>query len=394
MQRNLLTILFLLVCHVLFGQQTTLNLTTTAVPFLRINPDAKAAAMGDNGLATTPDIYSMYYNSAKLPFNKSRGGIGVSYTPWLTRLGLKNVYLLGLTGYYKISEEQSVQMSVRYFSLGNITFSDYFGNVLGSSNPNEFSVDAGYSRKLSRRFGLGVNLRFIYSNLVQGSNPSNSIAYKAGVAVSGDINLYHNLTNEIGQGFSWGLSLSNLGSKIGYTSSANSKDFIPANLGWGGTYNFIFDEFSKFQYSIEINKLLVPLPPISVDNGGQIDSAAAANYRSQNVITSWVKSFSAPSVGTFFKNFVYSTGGEYSYKYRYDGSFAVRVGFLYDGIGLRQYFTTGVGFSYKYLGLNFAYLLPTGGILNQNPLLNTIRLGLFFNLDKRSFQEENSYGTY
>ncbi len=381
--------IFLICIQVSFAQvATSLNVVTTAVPFLRINPDGKASGMADMGIATEADAYSSYYNVAKNVFNKTSGGIGLSYTPWLQRLNLKNIYLIGASGFYKINDLQSVQMSIRYFSLGNIQFTDYAGNILGNFKPNEFAIDGGYSRKITKRLSLGVTLRFIYSNLVGGAFSASGIAYRAGTAVAGDVGIYHNLQNENGQGFTWGLTLSNLGSKIGYTSNAQDRDFIPANLGLGTTYTRAFDENNKLMVGLELNRLLVPLAPTSADNGGPIDSASIAKYKSQSVVSSWINSFSG-NASTVLNQFVYSIGAEY----RYTNLFAFRAGYVYQNptAGNRQYVTLGFGFAYKLAGLNFSYLIPTGTAVNQNPLTNTVRFGLYFKLGNENSNSDNPF---
>ncbi|HVF81277.1 MAG TPA: type IX secretion system outer membrane channel protein PorV, partial [Flavisolibacter sp.] len=217
-----------------------INVVTTAVPFLRISPDARAGGMGDLGLATSADASSSYFNLGKVPFNESNAGINVTYTPWLKRL-VNDVYLASLAGYYKLSDDQAISGSLRYFSLGQIQFTDQFGNLTGSGQPREFGIDVGYSRKLSAKTGIGVGLKYIYSNLAAGaSSPAGT--YKAGSTVAGDIGFYHNSLNTAGQGWAFGAALTNLGGKVSYTDNADAKDFIPANFGIGATYTSVFDE--------------------------------------------------------------------------------------------------------------------------------------------------------
>src|SRR5687768_16592845 len=218
-----------------------INVVTTAVPFLRISPDARAGGMGDLGVATSPDANSSFWNLAKTPFAKNKYGVGLTYTPWLKDLGLNDVYLLSLGGYYQLDELQAFSASVRYFSLGNIQFTDGAGNDFGEGRPRELGVDVGYSRKLSDQFGIGIALRYIHSNLV-GNLADQTTTYQAGNAVAGDISLFYSGVDESGQGWNFGAALSNLGSKIGYTKDATQKDFIPANLGLGAFYTKVFDE--------------------------------------------------------------------------------------------------------------------------------------------------------
>src|SRR5215210_7651355 len=193
----------------------TINVVTSAVPFLRISPDARAGGMGDVGIATSPDANASFWNLAKAPFAASRTSIAATYTPWLKDLGLNDVYLASLAGYHRLNEEQAVSASIRYFSLGNIQFTDFAGNDLQAFRPREFSVDFGYSRKLSPKLGLGVALRYINSNLA-GGQAVNGVSYKAGNAVSGDVSMFYNGVNDQGAGWTFGGVLSNLGSKISY----------------------------------------------------------------------------------------------------------------------------------------------------------------------------------
>ncbi|MGV3656428.1 MAG: type IX secretion system outer membrane channel protein PorV, partial [Chitinophagaceae bacterium] len=223
--------------------QERINVVTTAVPFLRISPDARAGGMGDLSIATSADAASSYYNLGKVPFNELPGGINLTYTPWLKKI-VPDVYLASASGYYKMDELQAISASLRYFSLGNIQFTDQFGQLQGSGNPREFGIDVGYSRRLSDQLGLGIGLKYIYSNLAAGAVSPGAI-YKAGSAVAADLGIYYNGTSELGQGLSWGVALSNLGSKIAYTDQADQKDFIPANLGLGATYTRVFDESNK-----------------------------------------------------------------------------------------------------------------------------------------------------
>ncbi|MGZ3845064.1 MAG: type IX secretion system outer membrane channel protein PorV [Flavisolibacter sp.] len=369
------TLLFSVLSTKTFAQQT-LNVVTTAVPFLRISPDARAGSMGELSLATDPDASSSYFNLGKVPFNTSVGGVNVTYTPWLKKL-VNDVYLASLAGYYKLDDMQSISASFRYFSLGSIQLTDAFGNNLNSVNPKEYGVDLGYSRKLSDRFGLGVGLKYIYSNLAQGVS-----GYKAGNSVAADLGLYYNGHNEAGQGWSFGGALTNLGAKIGYSNNANEKDYIPANLGLGTTYTRVFDESNKISFGVDINKLLVPTPPQFKNDPPTAEDTAKLNaYRTKSVINSWFSSFSDAPGGFSeeLKEFTISTG----FEYMYNNQFALRGGYFYENKykGNRQYFTTGVGIKYNVFELNFSYLVPSGSGVSQNPLSNTLRFSLVFNFD-------------
>ena len=366
------------------AQQTNkLNVVTTAVPFLRISPDARTGGMGDLSVATSPDANSGFYNLAKIPFNTSQAGVGVTYTPWLKDLGLNDVYLASLAGYYKFDELQAINASVRYFSLGNIQFTDNLGNDLNSFRPKEFGIDVGYSRKLSDQLSIGVGLKYIYSNLAGGA-ATNGSNYKAGTAVAGDLGFYYQGKNEIGTGWAFGAALTNLGSKIAYTDNADQKDFIPANLGFGTTYTKVFDAQNKISFGVDVNKLLVPTPP------AEGDTAALTDYRTKGVVSSWFSSF-GDAPGGFseeMKEFQVSVGGEYWY----NNQFALRAGYFWEDAtkGNRKYFTMGIGIKYNIFGLNFSYLIPSGSGVNRNPLSNTLRFSLLFDLDGQNGQNSST----
>jgi hypothetical protein len=353
------------------SQTDPVNVVTSAVPFLRISPDARAGGMGDLGVATSPDVNSQFYNIGKYPFASNRSGVGVTYTPWLKDLGLNDVFLATVAGYYKLDDEQAISTSMRYFSLGNIQFTDNFGNDLQMVTPWEFSIDAGYSRKLSDRLGLGVAMRYIYSNLA-GNAAVNGISYKPGTAVAGDVGLYYSNQSELGDGLSLGLALTNLGSKIGYTDDVNARDFIPANLTLGGVYTRVVNEVNKVSFGLDIHKLMVPTPP------SLGDSAGLASYRSKGVVGSWFSSFGdAPGgFGEELREFYFSLGAEYVY----NDLFSVRAGYFHEDKtkGNRQYFSIGTGIKWSTFTLNFSYLIPSGAGVNRNPLSNTLRFGLIF----------------
>lgn len=357
------------------------NIVTTSVPFLRVSPDARAGGMGDQGIATSPDANAQFYNVAKYPFIKNQWGIAATYTPWLKDLGLKDVYLASLAAHYKIDEQQVLSGSLRYFNLGSIQFTDASGNDLNKGNPREFGLDFGYARKLSDQLSLGVALRYIYSNLASGSSsPYSGGAYKAGNAFAGDIGLYYSAAGEGAQGWKAGLALSNLGTKIGYTTDVTQKNYIPANIGLGVGHTWVTNEVHKISLNGEVNKLLVPAPP-----GADADSAAYAKYNSDGVVNGWMKSFSSNAIA-------YSAGAEYFY----NDQFALRAGYYADSrsMGKRSYFTVGVGVNYNVVGLNFSYLIASGNGVNRNPLSNTVRIGLIFTVgdgvEKNNKQEKTN----
>ena len=357
------------------AQTNPINVVTTAVPFLRISPDARSGGMGDIGIATSADANSIFSNQAKIPFSTTKWELGVNYAPWLRDLSVNDVYLASLAGYYKIDDNQAISGSLRYFSLGNIQFTDAQGNDLNSYRPKEFAVDAGYSRKLSKKNGLAVALRFISSNLASGS--LNGANYKTGTAVAGDLHFFHNGANDKGDGLNWGITLSNLGSKISYTSDATQKDYIPANLGLGASYTKVFDDQNKITFAVDLHKLMVPTPPSLTGDSATV-AKALADYHNKGVVSSWFSSFGdAPGKGSEeIKEITVSAGAEYWY----NNQFAFRAGYFYENPakGNRKYFTVGAGLKYNMFGLNFAYLFPSGSGVNRNPLSNTWRFGLIF----------------
>ena len=351
------------------AQNNRINVVTTAVPFLRISPDARAGGMGDAGLATSPDANSIFWNLAKIPFAATNSAAGVTYTPWLRDLAVNDVFLAALSGYHKLDEQQAISASLRYFSLGSIQFTDFNGNELQSFNPREFAFDAGYSRKLSDKTGLGVALRYINSNLASGS--VTGVTYKPGNAVAGDISFFYNGLSEAGNGWTFGAAATNLGSKISYTSDAQTKDYIPANLGVGTAYTRQIDETNKITFALDINKLLVPTPPDT-----PVTQTTLSAYRNKSVPSSWLSSLGD---GEDFQEMTFSLGAEYTY----NDQFTLRAGYFYEDKtkGNRKYFTVGAGLKYNIFGLNLSYLVPSGSGVNRNPLSNTLRFSLIFDLD-------------
>jgi hypothetical protein len=357
------------------AQTSKINVVTSAVPFLRVTPDARSGGMGDVGIATTPDANANFANIARTPFATSKMGIAINYVPWLRDLSVNDVYMASLSGYYRIDDKSAISASFRYFSLGNIQFTDGLGNNLNTYKPREFAFDLGYSRKLTRKLSIGIALRYIHSNLANGTY--NGQTYKAGSSVAGDLHIYHQGTKENGQGLNWGLTLSNLGSKISYSSDATQKDYIPANIGLGIAYTKVFNESNKITFGLDINKLLVPTPP-SITGVTSTDSLALVKYRNKSVVSSWVKSF-GDAPGKFseeIQEISLAVGAEYWY----NNMFSFRAGYFYENPnkGNRKYFTVGAGLKYNMFGLNFAYLFPSGSGVSRNPLSNTWRFGLVF----------------
>ncbi len=351
--------------------QNRINVVTTAVPFLRVAPDARSSGMGDIGLATSPDASAGFWNIGKVAFNESKGGLVATYSPWLKDI-VNDVFLASLSGFYKIDENSALNLGFRYFNLGDIQFTDDNSNSIGNGRPREFGLDVGYSRRLSSKLGLGVSLRYINSDLAAGVG-SGGYTYKVGSAIAGDIGVFYDNKNEAGNGFAFGAQVSNLGTKIAYTDNADARDYIPANLGIGATYTKNFDDKNKIVFGVDANKLLVPTPPENLS-----DPAALNDYRSKAVVGSWFSSFGdAPGgFGEEMREFQLSAGAEYWY----NNQFALRAGYFYEdkSKGNRRYFTAGLGLKYNIFGINFSYLAPTGSGVTRIPLSNTIRLSVAF----------------
>ena len=365
-----------------------LNTITTSVPFLIISPDAKAGGMGDVGVASTPDAMSMHWNPAKYAFVKNDVGFSICYTPWLSNL-VSDINLSYVTGYTRLDDNQVLGFSLRYFTLGEITFTDANNTFLGEFNPNEFSLDGAYSLKLSPRFSTGVALRYVYSNLTGGQNVG-PLATKAAQTVAGDVSAYYTKEIRLGkQNMDWalGLNISNIGAKVSYTETAD-KDFIPTNLRLGSSLTTDLDEFNQLAFEFNINKLLVPTPPI-YNKEGEIISGLDPDV---SVISGIFQSFSdAPSGDKEIRELIYSTGVEYWY----DKQFALRSGFFYEhpSKGDRQFFTLGAGVRYNVFGLDFSYLIPlqTRDEINAaNPLSNTLRFALTFDFSALEGEEKDT----
>ncbi|MFM7357100.1 MAG: type IX secretion system outer membrane channel protein PorV [Sediminibacterium sp.] len=372
---SLILLLALLIGQATTAQTGSINIVSTAVPFLRISPDARAGGMGDMSIAASPDANAAFWNLAKVPFAKNRTAVSVNYTPWLKDLGLSDVYLASLAAYHKVNDESALSTSLRFFSLGNIQLTDFSGNILNTIRPSEFSIDLGYSRIISDRISLAVALRYINSRLVIG-DVGTGVVYRAGTSVAGDVSMFYNGTDESGAGLTWGITLANLGAKIGYTNDARNKDFIPANLGAGVAYTTVMDGNNRLMVGLDVNKLLVPSLPVAT-GVYSADSANLANYRSTGVVSSWLKSFGDGT--NQLDALQVSLGAEYAY----NEQFFVRAGYFHESKsrGNRQYFSVGAGFSMDAFQVNLSYLVPSGSGITRNPLSNTIRVGLLFNIN-------------
>ncbi len=363
-----------------------LNTITTAVPFLLISPDSRSGAMGDVGVATSPDPMSSYWNTSKAAFAERDLGLAFSYVPWLRNI-VPDINLVYLSGFKKISEKGAVTASMRYFSLGEINFRDELGNPLPSGNPNEFAIDLGYAHKLSEKFSGGFSLRYINSNLTQGVSAS-GVESKPARAIAADLNGYYKTEVTIGKyeaDYTFGFNIQNIGNKVSYTATAINRDFIPINLKLGTGLNFKLDKFNEFAIFVDINKLLVPTPPVyAKDSTGALlydanrePVIASGKNPNVGVAAGMIQSFfdSPGGMSEEFREINWSIGMEYWY----DKQFALRMGYFYENPtkGNRQYLTMGMGIKYQIFNLDFSYLVPVN---QQSPLSNTLRFTLAFDI--------------
>lgn len=374
--------------------QIQLNTITTAVPFLIITPDSRAGAMGDAGVATSADVNSFHWNTAKLAFSKNKTEIGMSYSPWLRQL-VDDIHLSYIAGYHKVSKRGTFGGSLRYFSLGEITFTDNIGAETRVFTPNEFELLGGYSYQLTDRMALGINGKFVYSNLTGGTSVGTSQA-KAGLAGAADLSFaYMNEDLDVGKydaHLSFGATIQNLGNKISY-SDAITKDFLPANLRLGTAFKVKFDKFNSLTATVDFNKLLVPTTPYRDPNNsdpttnivsgkendgvGVITGALQSFYDAPgNVTANGDGSFSVASGSVFGEELrEINIGG--GLEYWYSNVLAVRTGYFHEAAskGNRKYLTFGAGLYYSSFGIDVSYLVS---VTQNNPLANTVRFSLQF----------------
>jgi hypothetical protein len=352
-----------------------LNTITTAVPFLLIAPDSRSGAMGDVGVATSPDANSMHWNPAKLAFTSEDIGASISYVPWLRAL-VPDINLSYITGYKKLDDNQAVGLEMRYFSLGDITFTDIVGTTIGQYKPHEFALGGSYARKLSDQFSLAISARYIYSNLTGGQS-AGGIETVAGQSIASDLAGFYTKPVRMGgqdMDLAVGLNISNIGSKVSYTETS-IRDFIPINMRLGTALGADIDDYNKISLAIDMNKLLVPTPPIT-DNG-EIVSGKDSDV---GVVSGIFQSFGDAPGGykEEFREINYSVGSEYWY----NDQFAIRAGYFFehDTKGGRKFFTFGSGVKYSAFILDFSYLVNASTDAGAtNPLANTMRFSMTWN---------------
>ena len=354
------------------------NPVYTAVTSQTIAPDARAAGMGDVGVATDPDVNSQYWNPAKYPFTISRAGISLNYTPWLRQL-VNDMYLANLVGYYRIGDFSAVSTSLRYFNMGEVTMKEPIGGSNGMTiNPYEMSFDVAYSLLLSEKFSIAAGLRWIYSDLTYDYSSETT----PGSAFAADIAAYYQNYINIGQRecqLGIGLNISNIGSKINFGSDTNS-EFIPTNMRLGASLMIPVDEYNRFSIAADANKLLVPTRPIQGENESQVDYDARLqkDYYDVSSIAGIFKSFGDAPGG--FKEELQEVGWSLGGEYTYNDKFSLRAGYHHESEtkGNRKYFTVGAGFKMSAFSLDAGYVIATA---KSNPLDQTLRFTLTFDMD-------------
>ena len=349
---------------------------TTAVPFLMISADARASGLGEQGVATSPDAFSQHWNPAKYVFLDNKSGVGVSYTPYLSKL-VSDVFLANLNYYNVIDDRSSWSTSFKYFSLGDIDILQNPQDIPYLENPNEFTLDASYILKLNDNFSMGVTGRYLMSDVkLQSVDSDSSSASSFAVDISGfyqsDERAYENFNGL----WRFGFNISNMGPKMKYE-ELGKNNFIPTNLKLGSAFDFIFDSSNKLSINLELNKLLVPSPSVPIYNSN--DQIIGYNQADVTFLSGLFKSFGdAPNgFSEELKEITLSLGLEYTY----NDSFALRVGYFGENEdkGARKYVTFGTGFSLEEIDLDLSYLLSSSSVIS--PLENTLRFSFTYNFN-------------
>ena len=349
---------------------------TTAVPFLMISADARASGLGEQGVATSPDAFSQHWNPAKYVFLDNKSGVGVSYTPYLSKL-VSDVFLANLNYYNVIDERSSWSTSFKYFSLGDIDILQNPQDIPYLENPNEFTLDASYILKLNDNFSMGVTGRYLMSDVkLQSVDSDSSSASSFAVDISGfyqsDERAYENFNGL----WRFGFNISNMGPKMKYE-ELGKNNFIPTNLKLGSAFDFIFDSSNKLSINLELNKLLVPSPSVPIYNSN--DQIIGYNQADVTFLSGLFKSFGDAPDGFSeeLKEITLSLGLEYTY----NDSFALRVGYFGENEdkGARKYVTFGTGFSLEEIDLDLSYLLSSSSVIS--PLENTLRFSFTYNFN-------------
>lgn len=383
MQKLLISGLVLLTCSIFQanaqsgssgGNKDFQQTITTAVPFLNITPDARAGGMGDVGAATSPDANATFWNPGKLAFNKKDMGVALSYNPWLRKL-VNDMSLSYLSAYKKLRKEDAIGVSFKYFNLGQVTFTDFQGNIVRDFQPNELSFGLSYSRILSKNFSLGLGIKYFRSDLVGSYNAGTGGVAKAINSVSADIGAYYTkdlLVSGKNSNISFGAVINDIGPKVTYT-DVDNKNFIPTNLRVGATYTIEADLYNKFSFSFDANKYMVP--------GRWNDSTSKGqDPQDMGMLAGMFSSFGDSDNGFKgeMREIILCMGAEYWY----NDLFAIRAGYHYENPqnGNRRYANVGIGIRYNSFGLDMAYLIP---IQQSNPLAETLRFTLHFDFDAK-----------
>ena len=414
--KNFLYFLLLSIITLNTNAQTTLSevfpnpndsrVITTGVPFMMIAPDARAAGMGDMGVATSVDVFSQHWNPSKYAFSESKSGFGLSYTPYLTKL-VNDISLGSVTYYNRINERSAFSASFKYFSLGEIEIvQDEFSQAL-IEKPNELTVDVSYSLRLSDPFSMGVSLRYLRSDLkIQAVDETAEAASSYAVDISGYYQGEEQSYGDIYGRWRGGFIIQNLGPKIKYDNESNSETFIPTNLKLGGGFDFILDQYNKVSVTAEVTKLLVPTPPImeyardynDINENGVYDEGIDdyigqpyinGIYEGQDndvdFLSGVFQSFSDAPGGFSeeLKEFTWALGAEYVY----DDSFALRAGYFNESEdkGARKFLALGAGFKFSGTKVDLSYLFSASKV--PSPLENTLRFSLTFDFGSQSYTE-------
>ncbi|MDC0389356.1 type IX secretion system outer membrane channel protein PorV [Flavobacteriaceae bacterium] len=373
MNKNNLFLLFLVfVFQLNFSQDR--RVITTAVPFLMISADARASGLGEQGVATTPDAFSQHWNPSKYVFSENLSGVGVSYTPYLSKL-VSDVFLANINYFNVIDQRSAWSASFKYFSLGDIDIIQNPQDIPLLENPNEFTLDASYSLKLSEYFSMAVTGRFLMSDVKLQSVDSNSdSASSFAVDISGFYQSEEKIYNKFNGIWRLGFNLSNIGPRMKYE-ELGKENFIPTNLKLGSAFDFIFDSSNKLSLNLELNKLLVPSPSVPIYNSN--DEIIGYNQADVNFLSGIFKSFGDAPDGFSeeLKEFTLAFGMEYLY----NNSFAIRAGYFNENEnkGARKYLTFGTGFKINEIKLDLSYLLSTSSVIS--PLENTLRFSFTYN---------------
>ncbi|PHR46578.1 MAG: hypothetical protein COA32_10570 [Fluviicola sp.] len=391
------------------AEDLQLNTITTAVPFVQITPDSRSGAMGDVGTALSPSSSSLFWNTSMLSFSEDDSEVSLSYSPWLQNLA-SDINLSHLAGFVRLNDRNVIGGSLRFFSLGEIVFTDNNGATTIIHTPTEWELLLGYAFKLNDKFSLGLNGKFITSNLTAGVNVQGA-STNAGLAGAADVSFSY-LNKDVRYGgtdgsLAFGITLNNVGNKISYTAE-NERDFLPTNLKLGTALTFDLDPYNSVTWAVDVSKLLVPTPPI-MNSSGDIMSGYDPNV---GVVPGMLQSFyDAPGALARDENgdFIENPDGTYQVvdgskfkeelseimigtglEYWYNDLFAARAGYFYESLnkGARQHLTFGVGLRYKLFGIDFSYLTS---LRRNNPLQNTIRFTLRLHLSEG--KKSNSSGT-